>query len=332
MTTILVTGGTGCIGATAIHQLLREHSDIERIEIISRAAAPHLLQLWQGKDIDSRVGFHSGTVADREFIQHVMQTVQPDRIVHLGALQSPACAADPDLGLEINLRGTLHLLELIKATLPNLQRFVFASSAAVYGPRAFYSNDTIPESVPLSPPNLYGVWKEASEHLTRLFHDETQIPTVCLRLNTTYGPGRDQGLTSAVTTAMKQIAAGPAAGTSQPFVMPYQGRENYHYVEDVGLHFARCTMAEFSGYAALNIKGETIEVADFLQHIRAVADGMGLGAFCDLSIADDAVPNLFVSDLDHSAMERTFPGISPTSIPDGIRKSLEFFTGNVADD
>ena len=57
---------------------------------------------------------------------------------------------------------------------------------------------------PLAPPNHYGIWKLAGEHLARFFYDNTKVPTVsALRINTTYGKGRDKGKTSAPTNALK---------------------------------------------------------------------------------------------------------------------------------
>ncbi len=56
-----------------------------------------------------------------------------------------------------------------------LKRFVFASSGAVYGKRAMYPAATVAEDAQLAPPNLYGVWKVAGEHLASLFHQKTGI-------------------------------------------------------------------------------------------------------------------------------------------------------------
>ena len=209
--------------------------------------------------------------------------------------------------------------------LPNLKKFVFASSAAVYGMRAMYPEATINEEAPLAPPNHYGIWKLAGEHLARLFYDNTQVPTVCLRINTTYGKGRDKGKTSAPTNALKAIAMGSVTGKLVPFKMPYDGRENYHFVEDVGAHFSESTLQDFDGFGAFNIKGETIPIETFLRIVEEEAYKLGMGEFTDLSIAVGAPPNLFVSDLSHDKIERTFNNLPLTSIADGIRISLQEF-------
>ena len=278
--------------------------------------------MWLGEPLDARIELATVDLADPDAVADIVASTAPTHVVHLAALQSPDCDRNPELGLRINVGATQSLLEASERLARLPERVVFASSAAVYGPRSMYAEARIREDAALAPPNRYGAFKVAGEHLCRLFHGRTGIPTIALRLNTTYGPGRDQGLTSAVTTAMKRTARGEA------FRMPYRGRENYHYVEDVGAHFAIATTAASGGFAALNIRGETIEADDFLATIAAVASGIGLEA--DLAIAEGASENLFVSDLDDDAVTAQFPDAPRTKLIEGIRRTLEFYRGSPA--
>jgi len=333
MSRIFITGGTGCIGAATVHQLLaRADAPIDQILIATRSSSHDRLQIWFGDSLASliesgKISFASVDLGDSDSVRNLLAEFQPTHLIHLGALQSPDCAANPQLGLSINLAGTLKLFDTIKELQLPLQRFVFASSGAVYGKRATYDMPTIPENVPLSPPNLYGVWKAAGEYLAKLFHEQTGIPVVSLRLNTTYGPGRDQGTTSAPTKIIRSLAIGSVQGKTIPCTMPYQGRENYHYVEDVGAHFAGVCLLPFSGCQSFNIKGRTIEVAEFLETIRTVAAELGIADYLETGIDAAATPNLFICDLDDSAIEAQFPGLPRTDIADGIRKSLKHFLG-----
>jgi hypothetical protein len=108
--------------------------------------------------------------------------------------------------------------------------------------------------------------------------------------------------------------------------MPYQGLENYHYVEDVGEHFAACAMQNFDGYGEFNIKGKTIPVEEFLQTVRTQAAELGYGEYVDISIAADAKPNMFSYDLSHDRIDTTFDRLPRTEISEGIRKSLITFS------
>jgi nucleoside-diphosphate-sugar epimerase len=320
MNKIFITGGTGCIGSVTIYKLLQSQ-DVEKIVVATRSNNTDPLRLWLGEDLDPRLQFVTLDVSNYSEIERVLLEVDPTHIVHLGAYQSPDCSRDHIGGMEINTGGTMALFDAAEK-LQNLKRFVFASSAAVYGMRSMYPQAIIPEDVPLAPPNHYGIWKLAGEHLARLFHDNTKVPTVCLRINTTYGKGRDKGKTSAPTNALKAIALGAINGEVMSFEMPYQGRENYHFVEDVGAQFAAVTIQPFEGFEAFNIKGETVPIKSFLELAAHQANEMGLGDYVSLSIVNNAPPNLFVCDLDHSKIASTFFDLPLTDLSEGIRKSL----------
>jgi nucleoside-diphosphate-sugar epimerase len=325
---VLVTGGTGCIGAVTVRDLLAAGAG--RVVVASRGATPGLLPLWLQEPLDPRLVLAAADLGDAAAIERLVAGHRPTHVVHLGGLQSPDCDADPARGMLVNVGGTQVLLEAVERLAVPLQRFVFASSAAVYGPRSLYPGPTVRETDALAPPNRYGVWKLAGEQLCRLFAQRTAVPTVCLRLNTTYGLGRDRGRTAAPTTAMKHVATGAARGAVQPFAMPYQGRENYHFVEDVGRCFARAATAQFTGFGAFNIRGTTVEVAEFLALVRGVAAELGMAAFCDLTIAPAAGANLFVSDLDDGAIQARFTGMPCTALAEGVRRSLLEFRRRAA--
>jgi len=322
---VLITGGTGCIGAATVSALVG--LNVDEIIVLSRSGKAGLLELWFIRHVDKRVKLMQGDVSDAGMLRVLLRDIRPTHIVHLAAFQTPDCDAYPARGLDINVGGTMHLLNAAAeiASASGLQRVVFASSAAVYGKRSLYPGATVKETDLLVPPNLYGIWKVAGEHLARLFHERTGVPTVCLRLNTTYGKGRDRGKTAAPTTAMKAIALGAHQGKAIPYRMPYSGLENYHYVADVGAHFALCTMHPFHGFGIFNIRGQTIEVSAFLELVRRTAGALGLGDSVDLAIGDSAQPALFVCDLDEAAVKRAFPSVPCTPLEKGIRESLETF-------
>ena len=301
---IFITGATGCIGSAAFDWLRKNGYD--DIVTFTRFGA-----------IDT-IESISGDISDRTAVEKAVDRVKPTQIIHLAAFQTPDCQANPFQGMEINVHGTNYLLQAAARLGSRLKRFVFASSAAVYGPRSFYPEETVTEVSGLQPPNLYGHWKVAGEGAVQAFHLETDISAVSLRLATTYGPGRDLGLTSAPTTALK------CAATGDDFAMPYVGREHYHFVEDVGAAFAISAVAEFSGYDAFNLRGTTLETTEFLSEIQLASEKMGLPK-SKITTAADAFPAPFVCDLDDAKIVSAFPDKPKTEIRDGVRQSLEFF-------
>ena len=106
--------------------------------------------------------------------------------------------------------------------------------------------------------------------------------------------------------------------------MPYQGREHYHFVTDVGAGFAESALKPFDGYGVLNLRGQTVEGTEFLRITQQVAVELGLPE-PNLTVADDAQIMPFVCDLDDSAAVSAFPDMPLTPLRDGIRMSLERF-------
>ncbi|NQZ58575.1 MAG: GDP-mannose 4,6-dehydratase, partial [Lentisphaeraceae bacterium] len=150
MSKILITGGSGCIGAATIFQLLQS-ATIDEIIVASRSADKGPLELWFGQELDPRIKFVTLDLSDFETMERIVLDINPTHIIHLGAFQSPDCATYHQQGLHINVAGTMALFDIAEK-LPNLQRFVFASSAAVYGMRSMYPEPGITEEAQLAPP------------------------------------------------------------------------------------------------------------------------------------------------------------------------------------
>lgn len=307
MTTVFLSGPTGCIGAATIARLFDD--GVDRVVGFSRN------QDWSRIDARcrSRVTLVTGDITDAQQVREAVLECRPDRIIHLAAYQTPDCQANPFGGFDVNVTGSMNVFRAAAELGDSLQRFVFASSAAVYGSRSIYPAETVDAAAPFQPPNLYGYWKVAGEGMAQAFHLETGVSTVSLRLATTYGPGRDRGLTSAPTTALK------SAVLDVPFRMPYQGREHYHFVGDVGAGFAQAAIDDFAGCDAFNLRGQTVEVRDFVALVSQLAGG------ADVGIAADASVMPFVCDLDDVKTVQAFPRMPLTSLQDGVAESISRF-------
>jgi nucleoside-diphosphate-sugar epimerase len=264
--------------------------------------------------------FIAGDVTDACKLTEVLRTISPQRIIHLAGLQTPDCQSTPFRGMNVNMVSTAKMFEIVAKELPGLVRFVFASSVAVHGPRAAHPQPKLGSDALFCPSSLYAFWKIAGEGAAQAFHMETKVPTVSLRLATTYGPGRDRGMTSAPTTALKSVVLG------EDFEIPYSGQEHYHFVDDVGAGFALAAVAPFEGYGVFHLPGETFPIQHFCDTVNQVAQGIpGLDAPGKAMIKEGAPVVPFASDLDHAATIRAFPGMPLTPLGTGIRKSLEIY-------
>ena len=313
---ILVTGGYGCIGAELIRHLLRTTD--EAILLGSRNVSDErTARVFYDIELQDRVTCISLDVSDETQVNDTFEKFDISRIAHLGALQTPDCNAHRSLGMHINLGGTQNLIEAVKRCRPNLERFVFASSIAVYGPRASYPGPRVPMDAEPNPVNVYGIWKLASEHLCNLFAMETSVPTLSLRPAVLYGPGRDLGLTSTPTTAMKYAAIG------KPYEIPFCTKQDYCFAPDVGAAFGHALMRPFVGYGAFTLPATTVAMPELVESMGNAATSLGIGESFQISHGDDEVP--FICDLEYEPFTTAFPEVPHTSIADGLRKSLEVF-------
>ena len=109
----------------------------------------------------------------------------------------------------VNVVGTLNVFEVARRRREQVQGIVYASSAAVFGPEEAYGGSTIPEGAPLLPDTHYGVFKQCNEGNARVYFLDDGISSVGLRPWAVYGVGRDRGITSGPTKAIKAtVAAG----------------------------------------------------------------------------------------------------------------------------
>lgn len=313
--TILVTGGYGCIGAETSKWLLR-NSDAS-VVICSRSVGEERTQRVF-HDVDrERLTIVKLDMTDQRALEELLSRHQITRVVHLAALQTPDCNAHRNLGLQINLAGTLNLVEASKAAGASLERFIFASSIAVYGPRSSYPPGRVPMLAQPNPVNLYGVWKLAGEQVSKLFCQETGVPTLSLRPGVLYGPGRDAGLTSSPTTAMKNLALG------RPYQIPFCSRQDYLFAPDVGAAIGMALLEPFDGYGVFTLPSRTLTTGEIVESMRRAAAGLGLAERFQITVGKEEVP--FICDLEYEPFLQAFPNVPHTPLDEAVRKSLEVF-------
>lgn len=183
---VLVTGGAGFIGSHISEALLKRGDQVTIVDDLNDFYSPHIKHKNLA-DI-SKAGnykFYQYDIRDAKKMREVFTQTKPDKVIHLAARAGvrPSLAA-PILYEEVNVIGTLNLLELCKE-MP-VSNFVFASSSSVYGINSklpFSENDPINQ--PISP---YATTKRSGELLAFNYSHLYQVPISCLRFFTVYGP------------------------------------------------------------------------------------------------------------------------------------------------
>src|SRR5579859_3673209 len=257
--TILVTGALGCIGAWTLHHLVQKG---ERAVSFDLGDSGHRLDLLMTPDEKAAVTFVRGDLTDSSQVLDVCKTQHITHIIHLAALQVPFCRANPVLGAQVNVVGTVNIFEAARQS--GINHLTYASSISVYGPQEMYPAGPVAHNAPLAPTNLYGVYKQADEGLARIYWQDHKIGSTALRPYTVYGLGRDQGLTSDPTKGMLAAAAG------QPFTINFNSKMQFQFASDVAQQFIDAALMPLDGCYVFNLGGDSADSMDIVKLIKRV--------------------------------------------------------------
>lgn len=185
---VLVTGGAGFIGSHIVDRLVAQGLDVGVLDNMSTGSRSNLT-------LSSNLRVHSGDVSDPAFVKRIVGDYEV--VIHAAALVGTGSSTGKSLELySSNVTGTVNLLEA--AVDSNVQRFIYASSAAVYGETSILpiTEDTVPH--PQSP---YAFSKLEGEKYCQLFGATYGLETVCLRFFNVYGSRQRPGPYSGVISS-----------------------------------------------------------------------------------------------------------------------------------
>jgi nucleoside-diphosphate-sugar epimerase len=179
MLNFLVTGGAGFIGSHLVENLLQMGHGVKVIDNFSTGKRTNLEPFKKDIEIFE---------IDIRNLEQVVAAVKGiDIILHHAALASvPASVADPLTANEVNITGTLNVLESARRN--KVKRVVFAASSAAYGddPESPKREDMRPQ--PLSP---YAVGKLAGEYYCKMYAELYDVETVAFRYFNVFGARQD---------------------------------------------------------------------------------------------------------------------------------------------
>jgi UDP-glucuronate 4-epimerase len=302
----LVTGAMGCLGAWTLFHLVQQGKEAISFDLSSDRSR---LNLLLEPSLQEAISFVQGDLTDYDSVSKVMQHYQITHVIHLAALQVPFCRANPILGAQVNVVGTVNIFEAARAA--GLEHISYASSIAVYGTADQYPPGSIAHNAPVAPTTLYGVYKVADEGIARVYWHDYKLSSTALRPYTVYGVGRDQGLTSEPTKAMQAAAKGDA------YHISFGGLMQFQLASDVALQFIDAAEMPLGGAHSFNLGSpahRVEEVAEIIRQIKPEAE---------ITVGDTRLP--FPEVFDDTELRKHFPRIYETSLEEGIRQTLVHF-------
>jgi nucleoside-diphosphate-sugar epimerase len=294
--TILVTGGNGFVGAWVIRRLRARGLPVRVFDVVENRG---LVELIAGGT--SGIEWVTGDIADLAAVRAAALGVT--RIIHLAGLLTPACAADPIRGAQVNVIGTLNVFEAARAQ--GHSAVVYTSSASVFGP----ADGQVP-----APQTHYGAFKLACEGSARAYWVDHGIASIGFRPYVVYGPGRAGGASAGPSLACR------AAVRGEHYTIPYTGRAGLVYADDVAAAYEAAATRDIEGAHALTMAGTTVSNKEVIAEIRRTIPD------APLDVAGPPMP--IAATLDPGDIADVLPGLTCTSLADGIRLTIEFYRSN----
>lgn len=292
---VVVTGASGFLAAWILPKLIARGYSVVAVDIARDES--RLRQVMQSAPLASL----SWEIADLTIdgtMSRIAEQYAASTILHLAALQIPACRANPLAGAKVNVVGHVSVLEAARRV---GARVVYTSSVAAK--RRGAAN---------APANLYGVFKRADEEIARLYAEDFGVASFGLRPHVVYGIGRDQGETSAVTSAMRAAALGAS------YVVPWTTATCFQFADDIAEMFVRVVEAEWSGAHLADMTDNVESTADIIAAIRASVPAADVRAEGPERLSP-------TTGFDVAALERIIGPRPLTPLREGVRRTIEQF-------
>lgn len=314
--TILVTGAGGFIGSHVAQALLARGDTVVGLDNLNAFYDParkreNLAEVERATTPGPRFILVEGDVRDRTLVGRLFAERSFDAVIHLAGMANVRLSIeDPWLYYDVNLSGTLNLLDAARAH--RVGNFVFASTSSVYGDSTqipFVETDSCDR--PLAP---YPASKRAAEMLGFTYHHLYGQNFTAVRFFTVYGPrGRPDMMTY-------KVADNILLGREVPLYNRGQMYRDWTYVDDIVQGVIGAADRPL-GYEVINLgRGEPVLLADFVRLIEACA---GRNAnLAPAPMADADVPYTYAN----ISKARRLLGYDPQiSVTEGVARFWQWY-------
>src|SRR5512139_2083070 len=264
MKKVLITGGAGFIGSELVRLAKQEGFTVTAVDNLLNGKRENLEGV-----LDDQVKLVVGDIRDQVIMKNMMHGI--DIVYHLACLCVRHSIHSPKDNHEINATATLQLVLLAHES--HVKRFVFTSSAEVYGTAlSVVPSKGVSEEHPTHPTNAYAAAKLAGEGYALAYHYCYGFPSVVLRLFNTFGPRchHEGDCGEVIPKFMLRSLAG------RPLIVFGDGTQtrDYNYVSDTARAVLLAGLRNEAIGQTLNIgSGYETSVNDLAREVTAVAGG-----------------------------------------------------------
>jgi len=304
----LITGGCGFIGSYVVRDLLEEGAKVVIYDFkIDQGIVNQVVDEKRLKDVI----FIQGEVTDFIHLVSILKAHKVSKIIHLASPLTYTVQENPPLGVDMMCKGTLNILEAAKIL--EVEKVVWASSMAVFGPPERYPKGKIKNDAPHWPESLYGACKSMSEYLATHYADKFGVDSIGLRFTLVYGPGKFGTAKGAFATEIIRRAA-----LGEPYEVPFSDETtDWQYVEDISRLTVAASKVKRTKTRAFNTQGDLRPVKEVIDYIRSFIP--------ELKFTLKPGPFGMPMDYDTTPLEKEI-GFKPKySMEEGVLKALNTF-------
>ena len=328
----LITGSAGFIGSNIVKRILQNGDKVLGVDNFVSGQMENVDEFME----DGNYEFVKGDLKDFKLCVELCSEV--DYVIHQAALGSvPRSVENPIMTSENNINSTLNLL--FAAKLQGIKRFVYASSASVYGnierkvknhsldigEDEEVKTDKRDESMMLAPANPYAVSKMAGEEYAKMFHSVYGLETVSLRYFNVFGP--------------RQNVNGPYAAVVPNFILRMLGNNtieihggghqfrDFTFVENVvDANLAACHTKNKEAFGkAFNVGA--CKSTSINQLFSMLAEIIGYDK--EAKYAEQRLGDVFGNIADPTLAQSVLQYNTKISVADGLRETVKWYTENL---
>jgi UDP-N-acetylglucosamine/UDP-N-acetylgalactosamine 4-epimerase len=313
MAKFLVTGAAGFIGSNIVELLLDNDEQVVGLDNLSTGSLKNLDFVNDHKNKNS-FKLIKGDIRNLDDCLNASNNV--DYILHLAALASvPESLENPALYHENNITGTMNMLEAARQN--KVKRFVFSSSAAIYGDTKIIPTSEKVESNPLSP---YALNKLQGEEYCSFYNKIYGVKTVILRYFNIFGPKQNPDSQYAAVVP-KFITAFKNKKTPIIYGDGLQTRD-FVYVKNIAAVNRQACYEDMAEYGVpINIgSGVQIDVNTLGKFIKETFESE-----IDFQYLPTRAGDIKYSVADIKKYETSFPNMKLTSFDEGLFKTIQWY-------